>query len=229
MFNYFGSKHRLAKTYQPPKYPHIIEPFGGAAGYSVYWMRQDPSVTATLYEKDELVAGLWRRLLDMSVDDICAIPRPVKGERTTDLLVALTASAASSLGSFRTTGDAQVTEWMARDFPQVLARVAAARAFIGDRITVIHGDYIEAPDVEATWHIDPPYQHQGRYFHNDIDFGSLATWVYSRRGQVMVCEASPADWLPFRPHTSAASQMNSSYIELIWESNPEPTLLDLIS
>jgi 16S rRNA G966 N2-methylase RsmD len=65
---------------------------------------------------------------------------------------------------------------------------------------IIYGDYSDAPDVEATWFIDPPYQGQGKYYKhssNDIDFDSLSNWVLNLQGQVIVCENHGADWLPF--------------------------------
>jgi hypothetical protein len=64
---------------------------------------------------------------------------------------------------------------------------------------IFHESYENAPDVEATWHIDPPYQQAGKaYRKKDIDYAALATWCQSRRGQVMVCEQMGATWLPFR-------------------------------
>ena len=41
LFCYFGSKYRAAPHYPKPLYPHIIEPFAGAAGYSLL-LRQPP-------------------------------------------------------------------------------------------------------------------------------------------------------------------------------------------
>jgi hypothetical protein len=61
------------------------------------------------------------------------------------------------------------------------------------------------PNVEATWFVDPPYQHVAKSYRNDeidcntVDFPALAAWVRSRSGQVIVCEQAGADWLPFEP------------------------------
>lgn len=65
--------------------------------------------------------------------------------------------------------------------------------------------YWQLPNFEATWFIDPPYQHvppayrRGDIDCNTIDFAHLAAWVKSRKGQVIVCEKEGADWLPFKP------------------------------
>jgi len=232
MFNYFGSKQRLASTYQRPLHNHIIEPFAGAAGYTVYWMTRHPTITATLIEKDPDIYDLWMRLLGMSADDIMAIPSPVRGERTSDLFIALTAGASNRLSA---SGDAQVTEWMAREprFHNIKRRVARTRAFIGDRIRVIHDDYTWATgniNQPFTWFIDPPYQHQGNkyaYGSDMIDYQALAEFSQTRAGQTIVCEAAPADWLPFTPHKTSQDQVNQKYTELVWYSDPEPTLFDM--
>ena len=36
-FPYYGSKLTLAPRYSPFRCHRVIEPFGGAAGYSCYW------------------------------------------------------------------------------------------------------------------------------------------------------------------------------------------------
>jgi hypothetical protein len=231
VFKYFGSKYRDAFTYQPPQHGVIIEPFAGAAAYAMRWMSERSDLRCVLVERDPDVAALWRRLLSMTPQDIMDIPPPVAGERTDDLLIALSASAASPLGSFKTTGDAQITTRQVTDFRAIQPRVAMTRALVGDRVEIIEGDYTDAPDIEGTWFIDPPYQHQGhRYAYGSelIDYQDLAEWVLERRGQIIVCEAAPADWLPFRPHKSSLDQNTEPKIELVWESHPTPTLLDLM-
>lgn len=231
MFKYFGSKFRHAASYQAPRHGVIVEPFAGAAAYAMHWMRERPSLEAILVEADEHVVDLWDRLLDMSPHDILAMPDVKKGDTTTDLAVALSASSASPLGSMRNQGYATVTEWQEHDWPAVRRRMAWTRGLIGDRnrITLIHGDYTEAPDIEATWHIDPPYQHQGSPYHHGsegIDYRFLANWCMSRQGQVMVCEAEPADWLPFTIHMSALDQTTTLKTELVWYNEPDLTLFD---
>ena len=66
------------------------------------------------------------------------------------------------------------------------------------------GDQRQAPDIEATWFIDPPYQgvKKGHKHGADtIDFDELAERVMTRRGQVIVCEG-PSTWLPFQHHAT---------------------------
>lgn len=72
---------------------------------------------------------------------------------------------------------------------------------------VIEGDYTLAPDIEAHWVIDPPYQEAGHtYPVHDIDYNALSEWCKSRKGTVFVHEAEGADWLPFQPfHVARAT------------------------
>jgi hypothetical protein len=65
---------------------------------------------------------------------------------------------------------------------------------------IIEGDYSKAPDVDAHWFIDPPYQQAGyTYRCNHIDYPGLAKWCKQRRGYLQVCENTEANWLPFAP------------------------------
>jgi hypothetical protein len=68
---------------------------------------------------------------------------------------------------------------------------------------LIVGDYTEAPDIEATWFVDPPYKSGpgAGYAHGSdtIDYDALARWSKSRRGQLVCCEGAFGDYLPFAP------------------------------
>lgn len=64
------------------------------------------------------------------------------------------------------------------------------------------GDYTEIENQEATWFIDPPYQFGGAAYpmsNKKIDYENLSQWCKERSGQVLVCENTKADWLPFAP------------------------------
>ena len=66
---------------------------------------------------------------------------------------------------------------------------------------ILLGDYSEAPDIEATWFIDPPYQGppgMGYDFSSEhLDYENLASWILERRGQVVAC--AKAATLPICP------------------------------
>jgi hypothetical protein len=85
--------------------------------------------------------------------------------------------------------------------PRIRDRIAAQIELIKHWI-VEDGPYWESENREATWFIDPPYQKAGKHYRFGtplMDYGHLARWSKSRYGQLIVCEADDADWLPFRP------------------------------
>lgn len=98
------------------------------------------------------------------------------------------------------------------------------------------GDYTDAPDIEATWFIDPPYMRgmsasgkrrrggdiYGKFALDDKDYERLAEWILTRRGQVIVCEQNSADWLPFVPFRRqwanvASGRRSHSRMEMVFE------------
>jgi site-specific DNA-adenine methylase len=59
MWTYYGSKGKLAQHYPTPKHDSIIEPFAGAAKYSLrYWEKE-----VTLVDKYDVVIKIWKCLL----------------------------------------------------------------------------------------------------------------------------------------------------------------------
>jgi 16S rRNA G966 N2-methylase RsmD len=94
------------------------------------------------------------------------------------------------------------------------------------------GDYRDIPNESATWFIDPPYQNGGHKYtqgNGAIDFHRLAEWCKERQGQVIVCENTKADWLPFW----RMKDLNGAYsktAEAIWcnhETGYEVTQMSL--
>ena len=81
------------------------------------------------------------------------------------------------------------------------------------------GDYRNLPDIEATWFVDPPYQHGGKHYnpknHKSFDYRELAAWCRSRPGHVIVCENELANWLPFKPIMTMNGR-KKNYRECIW-------------
>lgn len=106
----------------------------------------------------------------------------------------------------------QYEGWTIAQRTRVAAQVPAIRHW-----QVIEGDYSAAPDVAATWFIDPPYTVGGEhYVHHRIDRSALASWCRSRRGQAIVCESGGADWLPFEPFGECIGLGARRSREAIW-------------
>lgn len=213
MFPYFGKKQRHAKDYPAPEYSIVIEPFAGSMGYTMFH-RPDKALGI---DADSRVVELWHRGVDMGLSGRLPDP-PVVGSRTDDLFVKLCSYSEHAL----TSGTMTVTTRMVRDWGTVTTRMAEAGRWSNKHVEYMHGTYSDAPDIEATWFIDPPYQKANRrgYKHRSIDFSALAEFCRSRRGQVIVCEQSGADWLPFHPLYDLGSHRGSKSTEVIWTQNP---------
>jgi hypothetical protein len=89
---------------------------------------------------------------------------------------------------------------------------------------LIEGDYTDAPDVLATWYVDPPYAEAGKHYSTRFsDYEGLAAWCRERKGQTMVCENVGATWLPFRPYINIKANEGKHggkvSREAIWEQN----------
>lgn len=208
MWTYFGSKSRMASLYPAPIHDTIIEPFAGTARYSLrYW---DKNVI--LIDKYEVIINIWKWLQKSTVEDINNLPHFFKPGQPIDDFEYPCQAAKDLLGFVigygmerpRKTASEERMINRPNHINFSLNRIAASLEKIR-HWKIIHGSYEEAPDVEATWFIDPPYQHGGKsYVHSNrhIDYGKLAGWCKSRKGQVIVCENTRADWMEFKKMSS---------------------------
>lgn len=197
MFYYYGRKKQIARHYPTPNCDTIIEPFAGSAAYSLHadnWKKR-----VILIEKDEKVANIWKWLIhDASESEIAKLPDLQPGDRSSEFLHIVHAATKMAFHFKRI----KVTPVLARNW-EISRRVFAANLFKIKHWEVKCCDYSEAPEMEATWFIDPPYQGESGmgYRHSSarIDYNHLAQWALSRKGEVIFCEGSAADYLPFEP------------------------------
>lgn len=247
--NYYGGKARVAHLYPPPKYGTIIEPFAGAAGYSIAYPHKD----VILYDLHEPVVRMWEYLIKATETEILSLPNIKLGQTVSDLDVCEEARILIGwmVGTSAKPAN-KPTVWMKWDanHPRLFQdeKVLGRSNFWGqkrkERIarqlsSIRHwkvklASYTDIEDVEATWFIDPPYCNKaGRaYTHgaDGIDYQHLAKWCHSRSGQVIVCENEGAEWLPFAKfrtiHSAQGLYRSGKSHEVIWTKNcdPEPSI-----
>ena len=100
--------------------------------------------------------------------------------------------------------------------PEVRERIASQQQYIR-HWKMVCSHYLGAKEHEAAWFVDPPYQEKGRHYRCwQVDYGVLAFWAATRKGQVMVCEQSGATWLPFAPLCTAKNRHNTGSDEVWW-------------
>lgn len=194
MFYYPGRKARAAPSYPKPEFDLVIEPFAGSMAYSLYWQPR----MAIGIEMDDRLVGIWRRLCAMTPEEIRAYPIPEVGERFTDKWLMLADQSSGALGSsYRI-----MSPYMHGRAVTLKNQALRSHDYAVGNILYYHGDYQDAPNVQATWFIDPPYQDVNAYRHSDIDYAELAMFCRTRRGQVIVCEGAAATWMTdeFRDH-----------------------------
>lgn len=228
--SYYGSKWRAAPLYPVPRYSTIIEPFAGAAGYSIRHHRK----RVILVDKNPIICEVWRYLIN--ADPVRILSLPDIGEETIDDPRHAWLSQAEKwligfwLNSAATFPRKQPGAWARRRPNSAGYWGKRRRQILADQVgqirhwRVIEGDYWDAPDIEATWYIDPPYQNMGKHYPCKVpDFNALGDWCRTRKGQTIVCENMGADWLPFRflADIKAAHRpgMTGKSAEAIWTND----------
>jgi hypothetical protein len=186
-----------------------VEPFAGSAGYSLRY----PDLDVVLVERDPAIAAVWRFLIGVKPAEVLALPDLMAGQDTRDL--GLAPGPTALIGFWCTRGGASPNRtlsawgrnpryrsqfWGPRARHRIASQVEAIKHW-----RIIEGDYTEAPSITATWFIDPPYQEAGRHYRHGskaIDYAALSAWCRQRPGEVIVCENTGADWLPFVHHST---------------------------
>ena len=230
-FAYYGAKHGLAARYPRPRHRVIVEPFAGSAAYSVHHAANIDHVI--LIDADARLIDLWHEIQCMTVADVDLIFQQVQGERFTHPLLAGMAGGTQMDATLAGKSRA-VTPRMRDKCIGARNRIVRALPYV-KTWEISHGTYTDAPDIDATWFIDPPYEsiistagNDYRHGQASIDFDQLGQWCRSRSGFVMVCEQSPAEWLPFHPFAvqmNGAGEGQTARQEVIWRSDMEqPTL-----
>ncbi len=197
MFYYYGRKKQIAKHYPAPNYDTIIEPFAGAAAYSLFGTNWKKEII--LIEKDEKVSQIWDWLINSAtIEEINKLPDLKVGEKSSEFLHIVHAASKMAF-HFKTI---KVTPVLERNW-EISRRVFAENLYKIKHWTIINGDFTDAPNIEATWFIDPPYKGDAgmgyRFSSKLINYENLALWAKNRKGEVIFCEGKNGDYLPFKP------------------------------
>ena len=223
-FCYYGGKWRTAKWYANPLYPNIIEPFAGAAGYSLRY----PDHQVTLYDTDPAIFGIWDYLIKITPHEIRQLPINVTNVHDLSIPQEAKWLIGFWLNKGTSSPQAKPSAWMRggtrpNSYWGEIIRERIANQV--DRIKhwkVINQSYETANNIPATWFIDPPYQGPcGKHYvckfeHYDL----LSKWCQQRQGQTIVCEQAGATWLPFQHfrtiRTNPSKRGKSKSHEVMW-------------
>lgn len=218
MFSYYGSKGKIVDYYPPPKHKRLIEPFAGSARYSLKWFDRD----VTLYDKYPVIIDVWKYLQQASEKDILALPRLERGEKFKDhtQLSEIEKKFYGFITQAGSTGERYTVGTMQGVNVDADLKKIAKQLFKIRHWKIELGCYTEIPNEEATWFIDPPYQfggHEYKHSNKKINFTELREWCKSRDGQIIVCENTKANWLPFKPMLEMQGTMFKT-TEAIWSN-----------
>jgi site-specific DNA-adenine methylase len=228
MFYYYGRKKQIVRHYPPPECSVIIEPFAGSAAYALHgdnWKKR-----VILVEKDEQVAGIWKWLIESATpEELRNMPELRVGERSSEFFHIIHAATKMAFHFKRI----KVTPVLARNW-EISRRLIAANVHKVKHWKIICGDYTQAPHIEATWFIDPPYKGKSGmgYRHNSklLDYTALAIWTKNRIGQVISCEGDEGDYLPFIRLRDQMGVAGKTSKEVIYHRSSgkslQPTLFD---
>jgi len=213
MFYYYGRKQKIFDKYPKPQFNTIIEPFAGSAAYSMNYYKKN----VILIEKDAKIASLWRYLILVVPNELVNLPILIKGQSLNDKVFNyLSTDQKSLIGFFLNPGSSQPKKspgkfcaWTEENRKRLSIDVTKVKHW-----TIIEGDYKDVQNQEATWYIDPPYQGNGGQYYKhgnkDFDYNYLKDWVMERKGEVIVCENSEANWMDFKPLVDIQGQKHKT-------------------
>lgn len=217
-FCFFGGKWRLAPYYPPPEHKVIVEPFAGAAGYSTRHAHHK----VMLYDVDPILVGVWDYIIRTKSAEIMKLPvklkhvDEVKACQEAKWLIGFWLDKGNTRPAYRPSPrmcktDTPMRAWAHRPKShwgvEIRERIAAQVDLV-KHWKVKQAAFLDVPDREATWYVDPPYQTAGtayRFGSKQIQYEALAEFVKSRSGFVIACENDGAKWLPFSPFMSGKS------------------------
>lgn len=224
MWSYYGSKTNIVDAYPPPRFDKIYEPFAGTAKYALKYFEHD----VTLIDSYEVLVNIWLWLQKCSPQDILKLPivrRPnTLNDVTWDCQEAkhlMGFIVGSGAESPRITPTSRKGEQRPNHINFNLNKIANNLYKIR-HWKILLGDYRDCPNEKATYFIDPPYRVGGHKYvmsNRKINYSHLASWCMDRKGQVIVCENTKANWMHFRPLIKQMGSNGKLSTEAIWTND----------
>ena len=215
MFYYYGRKKRIVKYYPEPIYDTIIESFAGSAAYAMEYFEKK----VILYEINHKIYSVWKYLQESSIKDILGLPILEKGQcLNNEEFNYLSDPEKWTIGLFLNPGSSVPKKSPGNfcDWDEKHRQLLSSELYKIKHWEIRNESYENAPNIEATWFIDPPYMNAGKYYTNwKIDYASLGTWCKDRKGQTIVCENAGATWLPFNDLVDLKGQKHNRK-EVMW-------------
>jgi hypothetical protein len=219
MFSYYGSKSKIVHLYPTPKFDKIIEPFAGSARYSLRFWQKD----ILLIDKYPVIVDVWNYLKNASEKDILDLSKLNIEYRLSDVISKETIEY-KFLGFLMQSGQGKPADTKTKMDNLYMIKNIAKNLFKIRHWNIKLGDYKELQNEKATWFIDPPYmfggEHQYKFGNKNLDFKQLGEWCKSRKGQIIVCENSKANWLDFKPICKIQGANQTFTTEVIWSNVP---------
>jgi site-specific DNA-adenine methylase len=218
IFPYYGSKARIAKHYPEPRYDAIVEPFAGAAAYS---QRHWDTPKVVLFDTDDRVVAAWQFIINATEADVLTLPDVAYGESPWEFGLSKGEACLIELHCL----DAFATRNRRMGKRELWNRSKKRVASLVHRFShwqCRQASFADIGNAEVTWFVDPPYQFGGEHYHcgtQGFDFDTVAAFAKTRKGQVIVCENTKADWLPFKPLVDIKGTTNKKSTEAIWTND----------
>jgi len=206
---FYGAKYRASKYYSPPKYNTIIEPFCGSAGYSIRYYDKN----IILNDIDPIICGCWNYLINGKESEILSLPLEFDHIDDCDICQEAKWLIGFWINKCTVSPGKVKSAWVRSNIRPNSSWGECIRNRLANQLKYIrhwkvtNKSYEELDNIEGTWFIDPPYNNKaGRLYKYKLnDYEKLASWCQTRNGQVIVCENSGADWLPFKELASIKS------------------------
>lgn len=189
MFSYYGSKSKIINLYPKPKYQLIIEPFAGAAWYSLLY--SDNRVL--LNEKYDKIFGIWNWLVNKATkqeildnrnfivnQDISKLNLQQEHKDLIGFCINRGSTAPRNIVQKWSCQVKEKSDWASTPYYRLTKIAESLNKIKHWRIKL--GNYQDINNMEATWYIDPPYQNGGeRYIENKIDYQELRRMVQIKK------------------------------------------------